>query len=172
MSYFSKIISSFYQRKGKRILFCNGMTLNELSVEMEILSEEKFEASTLSRVLSGKRILTKSQFTILCRILKISKGDRERLQRALIRDLLKRNQYWPEVIQKKHVYTKFLEYVLEQNHAFIPAGSPISIPGSGIAIDRIIRKLYRKKPEANTPLFAAIFQKPNSLFWYIFELTT
>jgi hypothetical protein len=69
----ASVLENYYQEKGNSFVFANGMTLNELAVEMDFRLNEKygesFDNSILSRARKGKRTLTHTQAEIFCEIL-------------------------------------------------------------------------------------------------------
>ncbi len=90
-NFLAKDMAKYYSRKGNRIIFTNGFTLNKLSLDMwEKLGYKEIDASALSRVVSGKRLLTFGQLDQFCRALSLSKNDRESLIESLSHDLADR----------------------------------------------------------------------------------
>lgn len=89
--YLSKELQRHYARIGNRILFSNGMTLNQLALEMwEILGFKEVDASVVSRVLKGKRTFSFNQLQVFCRALDLSASEEQKLKTALYRDLHER----------------------------------------------------------------------------------
>lgn len=77
---FSKSLQKFYTRKGNRLIFTNGMTLNQLALAMwERLGFREIDASVVSRVLKGERLFTKSQLCHFAQILNLSPLEFEHL---------------------------------------------------------------------------------------------
>ena len=112
MSFFSTAISRYYQTNRWRIMFSNGMNLNQLSLETEERLGYVFGSSQCSRILRGLQIPTQKELDSLCDILNISEGEREQLHRAIAKDCLLKHSLYTHIVHKKHRYTKFLEYVL------------------------------------------------------------
>ena len=80
-------LQKYYTRKGNRLLFSNGMTLNQLALEMwERLGCREIDASVVSRVIKGDRLITRNQLDVLAEILKLSSTETLRLREALIKD--------------------------------------------------------------------------------------
>ena len=87
----SKELQKYYTRKGNRIIFANGMTLNQLAWEMwERLGCFGVDPSVLSRVVNGTRVFTRNQLEIFCKLLNSSKKNRNRLFNAFYADLEER----------------------------------------------------------------------------------
>lgn len=60
------------------------MTLNQLSLEMsERLGFKEIDASVISRVLTGERVLTQQQLCVFCKILKLKKSEETNLKLSL-----------------------------------------------------------------------------------------
>lgn len=56
MSNLAKKLQQYYTKKGNRIIFSNGLTLNQLALEMwERLDYQGIDVSVLSRVIGGRR---------------------------------------------------------------------------------------------------------------------
>lgn len=90
-STFARQLQRYYTRKGSRIVFLNGMTLNQLSLEMwERLDFKDVDASVVSRVLSGERLFTPRQLEVFCSLLKLPKSRENLLMESLSLDLLRR----------------------------------------------------------------------------------
>ena len=84
----SRGLQKYYLRKGNRIFFTNKMTLNQLSWEMwDRLGYKGIDPSVLSRVLKGERLFTPNQLKVFCKVLKLSKTDRQELEEALFIEL-------------------------------------------------------------------------------------
>jgi|GEM_PF-4084577 len=92
-SFLSKELQKHYSRQGNRIVFTNGLSLNQLSLEMwERLKFREIDPSVVSRVLKGERLFTQKQLTTFCLIVKISKAKKETLMNALHRDIYEKFQ--------------------------------------------------------------------------------
>lgn len=84
----SKALQKYYTREGNRIIFSNGMTLNQLAWEMwERLGYQGVDPSVLSRVLKAERLFTTKQFETFCETLDLSSLEKSQLKQALYRDL-------------------------------------------------------------------------------------
>jgi hypothetical protein len=80
----SASLQRYYNRKGNRVVFANGMSLNQLAFEMsERLDFREVDASVLSRVLTGKRVFTQKQLSVFISILKLSVKDGILLKKVL-----------------------------------------------------------------------------------------
>ena len=87
----SKKLQKHYARKGNRIVFSNGMTLNQLAFAMwERLGYREIDASVLSRVLKGERLFSSKQIETYCKILKLKKQEQKDLIYALGLDISRR----------------------------------------------------------------------------------
>ncbi len=68
----ARLLQKYYQRQSNRIIFVNKMTLNQLALAMwERLGYQGVDASVLSRVINGERLLTPRQLEVFCEILKL-----------------------------------------------------------------------------------------------------
>lgn len=84
-SHLSKELQKYYTRVGNRIIFSNGMTLNQLALEMwEKLGYKGVDASVLSRVLKGERLFTKEELKIFSAVLKLNYWEKNNLQLSLL----------------------------------------------------------------------------------------
>lgn len=89
MSLLSQSINRYIQTLHNRVIFCGKFSLNQLAFEMyERLGFKDIDASTLSRVINGKRLFTKRQLECFCDVLQLKQSDREELFVALQKDLL------------------------------------------------------------------------------------
>lgn len=92
MSNLSLALQKFYSRKGNKIVFRNDQSLNQLALAMwEKLGFQQVDASVLSRVISGERLLTPAQLRALCELLQLSEREVERLLVCLQRDYNAKN---------------------------------------------------------------------------------
>jgi len=83
----SKALQRYYSRDKKRVLFRNGQSLNQLALSMwERLGFKQIDASVLSRVLKGERLLTAPQLKVFCRLLGLSKNEEDYLFACLQQD--------------------------------------------------------------------------------------
>lgn len=82
-------IKRYYFKKGNRLIFTNGMTLNKLAIEMwENLNESGIDSSVISRVIKGDRLFSFRQLGVFCTLLKIRQRERNALFECLNRDIL------------------------------------------------------------------------------------
>jgi hypothetical protein len=87
----AKELEQYYLRRGNRIVFRNGMTLNQLAWDMwEVMNYQAVEPGMLSRVISGKRNFSYQQLETFRGILKLTDNETLRLKEAYKRDLLSR----------------------------------------------------------------------------------
>ncbi|MGI0134876.1 MAG: hypothetical protein ACREBW_07970 [Candidatus Micrarchaeaceae archaeon] len=92
MSNLSQALQKFYSRKGNRIVFRNDQSLNQLALAMwEKLDFQQVDASVLSRVISGERLLTPAQLRAMCELLQLPDSDVENLLVCLQRDYNAKN---------------------------------------------------------------------------------
>lgn len=91
MTYLSKELKKYYEKKNNKLLFQNKMSLNNLALEMwEKANYAGIDQSSLSRIVSGKRLFTINQMKDFCDILKLNKTQEGDLYLALQEDYLKR----------------------------------------------------------------------------------
>lgn len=91
MTALSDALADFYERKGGRIFFQNGMSLNQLALEMwERLGYQQIDPSVISRVLSGERLFTPQQLKIFVAIIGVPNYKRKLLYRQLLKDVASR----------------------------------------------------------------------------------
>lgn len=58
----AKLLKNYYKKEGSKIIFRNGMNLNQLAMEMwEKMGYGGVDASVLSRVLKGERLFSSIQ---------------------------------------------------------------------------------------------------------------
>lgn len=94
MSYFAQTLKNYYEKHGWRIIFSNGMNLNQLAVEIwERLNYQSVDASVLSRVISGERLFTSVQLKVFCKVLQLNKSQKEELFYSLVRDYNLKNSF-------------------------------------------------------------------------------
>lgn len=87
MSNLSRAIQKYYSRDGSRFVFRNGQSLNHLALSMwEHLGFQQVDASVLSRVLKGERLLTSPQLKAFCRLLDLSRHEEDYLFACLQQD--------------------------------------------------------------------------------------
>lgn len=82
-------LKKYYHKEGNRIVFQNGMSLNQLAMAMwEGLGFKSVDPSVVSRVINGKRLFTPAQLRIFCQILDIPQDKRNLLFSALSDDVI------------------------------------------------------------------------------------
>jgi hypothetical protein len=87
MTHLSQALQKYYARVGKRILFTNHQSLNQLALAMwEELGCSQIDASVLSRVLKGERLFTVQQLRAFCKLLQLTTGEQEYLLACLQQD--------------------------------------------------------------------------------------
>lgn len=87
MGCLASALQKYYIRKGGKIVFVNGKTLNELAIEMwEAQHFSQIDASVLSRVINGKRLFTIPQLTVFSSLLHLPQIDVEFLLFCLQKD--------------------------------------------------------------------------------------
>ena len=92
MSNLSRALQKLYTREGNKVVFCNGQSLNQLALAMwEKLGFQQVDASVLSRVIKGERLLTPGQLRALCELLALPSADVEPLLVCLQRDYNAKN---------------------------------------------------------------------------------
>lgn len=85
-------LGKYYRKQRGKIIFQNGMSLNQLSLEMyERLEYKGIDASVLSRVVRGERLFTYRQLQAFCQVLQLEEKDRRRLEHILSREILERH---------------------------------------------------------------------------------
>jgi len=85
----SACLANTYRKQGNRLVFRNGMNLNELAWEMwERLGFKEIDPSVLSRVVNGKRCFTPKQLQIFAQILNLPSGESLDLQTEYCRETL------------------------------------------------------------------------------------
>jgi hypothetical protein len=81
-------LQKYYTREGNRLLFANGMTLNQLALEMwEKEGCRGVDASVVSRVISGERLFTYPQLLVFFKIMNLSKTEKIKLENSLLLSL-------------------------------------------------------------------------------------
>ncbi len=98
LGHLSKALQKYYTRKGNRIIFANGMTLNQLAWEMwERLGYREIDPSVLSRVISGERRFTHTQLMVFSKILKLGKSETSILREILAKELISKFDFDREI---------------------------------------------------------------------------
>lgn len=89
MSDLSEALQKYYSREGKRVLFRNNCSLNQLAMAMwEQLGFHQIDSSVLSRVLKGERLFTTPQLKVFCKLLTLSRKEEEYLFACLQQDFV------------------------------------------------------------------------------------
>lgn len=89
MDELSILLSRFYKREGNRVVFSNGMTMNQLSLEMwSYLGNQGFDVSILSKVVNGKRLFSYDQLNAFSKILDIKNFELVLLKKSLMAGVL------------------------------------------------------------------------------------
>jgi|SRR3989344_432262 len=102
MSLFAVEIKKHYRREGNKIVFRNGMTLNQLAMEMwERSGYQGVDQSALSRILNGKRLFTFHQLQVFSEILQLTETEKETLKETLAAEILHRHDtsFRPHVLK-------------------------------------------------------------------------
>lgn len=89
MEYLASELQKYYRKVHNKLIFTNGMDLNQLALEMWTeLGFRGADASLLSRVLHGERLFTKEQLYVFYTILELNDSEKYSLTNALGKDLL------------------------------------------------------------------------------------
>lgn len=89
MKYLASELQKFYRKTKNKLIFTNGMSLNQLSLEMWTeLGYHGMDSSLLSRTLNGERLFTIEQLNTFCRILRLNETEKYSLKNGLGKDLL------------------------------------------------------------------------------------
>lgn len=115
---FKCLLKRYYHRAGNRIIFSNGHTLNQLALMMSEKLNSSFDPATLSRVVAGKRLFTALQLRAFSTVLNIPSSERLTLTKSLAISVLARVHIKRTLLYKKSLYTKFLEFVIKEPHAY------------------------------------------------------
>lgn len=92
MNALASLLEKYYRKESNKIVFKNGQSLNELAMQMwERLGFRGMDASTLSRIINGRRLFTYRQLEVFCQILRLSPKDRLGLKNKLIEATLSRH---------------------------------------------------------------------------------
>lgn len=90
-SLLAKELKRFYVRAGNRVLFENGMSLNQIAFELwEKEGFQGIDPSVISRLINGERLISFKQLEDLAVVLKIDEDNKKRLKEALLRDFVDR----------------------------------------------------------------------------------
>ncbi|KKR66792.1 MAG: hypothetical protein UU09_C0046G0018 [Microgenomates group bacterium GW2011_GWA2_40_6] len=82
-------LKKYYRKEGNRVVFQNGMSLNQLAMVMwENLGFKGIDPSVVSRVINGKRLFTIAQLRVFCQILDLPQDQRNILFLALSDDVI------------------------------------------------------------------------------------
>ncbi len=147
MGCFASALQKYYTRKGGKIVFANGMSLNKLALEMwEGQHFSKIDASVLSKVINGKRIFTKQQLETFCSLLRVPQIEKDFLLFCLQKDYCSREQIDIDefYISKTEVFTLIKDLLLfasdaQRRHDDQSSDMLLN------RIDSIIKKLYNTK---------------------------
>ena len=105
----SKALRKHYTRQGNRLVFSNGMTLNQLALEMwEKLGYREIDASVLSRVIKNQRKFTSKQIKVFAEILKLTSNEFRRLY----------TEYCCEVLSKADIKEDFINDIIYQTDGY------------------------------------------------------
>ncbi len=87
--YLASELQNLYRKVNNKLVFSNGMGLNQLALEIWTeLGYKGMDASLLSRILHGERLFTKDQLDAFCKILGLQETEKYVLESALGKDLL------------------------------------------------------------------------------------
>jgi len=135
MGKFSQFLTKYYKKEVGKIVFENGLSLNQLSLEMwERLGCSQIDPSVLSRVMKGKRLFSFRQLRVFCDLLDIPQLDRNNLFKNLEEDYLNRCGEFPE--EAEHYILS--EFINKQD-----------------ALDSLVKML----PEVKTSLIQSLYDK-------------
>ena len=105
----SKALQKYYARKGNRIVFSNGMTLNQLAWEMwERLGYREIDPSVLSRGINHERLFRSKQLKIFSDILGLDSKKTQTLKEVLCKELFDRFGFDDSFFKLKSSY--FLDF--------------------------------------------------------------
>lgn len=108
MGCFASALQKYYIRKGGKIIFVNGKSLNKFALEMwEAQNFSQIDASVLSRVINGKRVFTIPQLEIFCSLLHLPQIERDFLLFCLQKDYCSREKIYIDdfYVSKTEVFT-------------------------------------------------------------------
>jgi hypothetical protein len=119
-------LQKYYTRKGNKIVFANGMNLNQLAMEMwERLEYSGVDPSVISKVLSGERIFTATQLEIFSITLKLENSQKELLKESLSKDVLEKYKLeYPESGIADEQTLLLIELGLKSAKDFMKKGQP------------------------------------------------
>lgn len=112
-------LRQYYTREKNKVLFKGDYSLNELALMIGDKTHDSFDASALSKVLSGKRLFTHVQLSACSCLLRLSKKEKDMLERSLAKDLLFRHSHSINVLKRKSLYTKLLEFVMTKQARYV-----------------------------------------------------
>lgn len=142
----STALASLYTRNKNRIMFRETYSLNELAFMIGESTHDSFDASALSKVLTGKRLFTARQLSLFSRLLKLPKHASDTLERSLAKDILSREHVCSNVLRRKSPYTRLLEYLFTQGAQFVPSS-------------RVSRYMTRPEQEIISLFFRSLHRK-------------
>jgi hypothetical protein len=80
-------LKQYYIRQGNRVIFTNGMTLNELADTLAVLVEGyEVDASVLSKAINGHRLIAPRIIKALVEVLNLAPEQHWELQCAFMKD--------------------------------------------------------------------------------------
>ncbi len=89
MVYLASELQKYYHKAQNKLIFYNGMSLNQLALEMwTVLGYKGMDPSLLSRIIHGERLFTKEQLFAFCTTLGLNEIEKYSLENALGKDLL------------------------------------------------------------------------------------
>lgn len=85
----AQALQKYHIKRGNKLCFSNGMTLNRLSLEMwERLGFRGIDSSVLSKVIHGKRLFSLKQLRIFCDVMNLPQSERNYLFEILAKDIM------------------------------------------------------------------------------------
>ena len=130
-TFLSKSLEKYYTRKGNRVVFINGDSLNELALKLwENLNFREIDASAVSRVINGERLFTPKQLRAFSHILGLNRYHHQFLQEALATDILSRSGLKLEASRSKIQRNPILELTLQNSGHLIESVRTLRLLGS------------------------------------------
>lgn len=148
-------LQKYYRQAGNKIVFRNGLTLNQLSLLMwEFLGFKEIDSSVLSRVLKGERLFTYGQLLVFSKILKLTSQEIHDLRSALAQDILKR--YSIELGFTINLNTtKIGKQDLQRLYQVVSRLRKMGLPQEAIILSSIIEKF----PDLDSKILARIYNE-------------
>lgn len=140
MDSLKEALKKHYTHKGNRLIFSNGMNLNQLALAMwERLGFEGVDSSVLSKVLNGKRLFKLKQLEIFCDLLSLERGHRVRLNEVLIEELSIRYGFKEDFfVERSATFLDLVDYTLQRIQVSRNIDTPrFSLEWVGGVIDRV-----------------------------------